>query len=253
MPRIPLFMANWKMHKTSTEALAFIDSFVPASEADVAIFPPFTALGTVSGALKEKKVALGAQNVHSEPKGAFTGEISPAMLVDVGVRYVLVGHSERRALFGENDDFLRQKFVACVKNGLTPVLCVGEALDVREAGEAEAFTVAQLKAVFANLSKEERPAELVVAYEPVWAIGTGRTATAADAEAMAVALRQALSDLLGEEAGQSARILYGGSVKAANAGDFLAQANVDGALVGGASLDPADFAALIEKGCGISG
>ena len=209
----------------------------------VAVCPPAVWLEAVAERVGESAVALGAQNVHPENEGAFTGEVSPPMLSDLDVRYVIVGHSERRQLFGETSAFVAEKVRACVAHGLVPILCVGETLDERESGDAEATVLAQLAA---SLDGVDLPGAdlLVVAYEPVWAIGTGRTATPEQAQAMHAAIRRALADRF--SGGEGIAILYGGSVKASNAAELFAQPDLDGALVGGASLDAEGFAAIVE-------
>lgn len=244
--RRPLFVANWKMNKTMAETQAFIDEFsvydLPASS-DVAICAPFIDLAVLR---TQDQVAVGAEDIYPAEAGAFTGEISPAMLKECHVRYVIVGHSERRQLIGESDAFVAQKYHFCTANGLVPILCVGESLEQRESGEAENWCKAQLDAVFADA--ETLPEEIVVAYEPIWAIGTGKTATAADAQQMIGALRAHLATLIGEDRATQARMLYGGSAKASNIRSLMAEKDIDGGLIGGASLKPADFIALINEG-----
>ncbi|MFM9414257.1 triose-phosphate isomerase [Peptococcus simiae] len=248
-----LIMANWKMNKTAGEAVAFFDS-LPAlpAEVDTAVFAPLTALDALSKA-PLAGVGLGAQNFHPAAAGAFTGEVSLAMLAPFGVRYVLTGHSERRDLFKESDAFVAEKYWAAADYGMMPVLCVGESMAIREAGGAEAHTRAQLDAVFGDMTGRVLPKEVIIAYEPIWAIGTGLTATAEDAEAMCASLRAHLADRLGKDVAAQARILYGGSVKPDNCAALFAQENIDGGLIGGASLEPASFAALVEKGCASCG
>ena len=206
----------------------------------VAVCPPAVWLDAVAERLRDSGVRLGAQNVHPENAGAFTGEVSPPMLRDLGVHYVIVGHSERRQLFGETSAFVAEKVRAAQAAGLVPILCVGETLDEREAGDAEATVLDQLAASLDGVE----PGELVVAYEPVWAIGTGRTATPEQAQEMHAALRDALADRF--DGGDGIEILYGGSVKPGNAAELFAQPDLDGALVGGASLDAESFAAIVE-------
>ena len=220
-----------------------------AAAATVAVCPPAVWLEAVAERLRGSRVALGAQNVYPAESGAFTGELSPAMLVGVGCRYVLVGHSERRALLGETDAFVARKTAACLAAGLVPVLCVGETLDVRDGGDAESVVGDQLAASLAGV---EAPGTLIVAYEPVWAIGTGRTASPEQAQAMHAALRARLADRLGG-AGRSVPLLYGGSVNAGNAASLFGQPDVDGALVGGASLDAEAFAAIVAAAADAAG
>lgn len=246
MVRRPLFVANWKMNKTMAETKEFLNTFntydLPASS-DVAICAPFIDLPVLAD---QAKVVVGAEDVYPADKGAFTGEISAEMLKECAVRYVIVGHSERRQLLGESDAFVAEKYHYCTKNGLAPILCVGESLEQREAGEAEAWCKAQLDAVFTDTTS--LPDELIVAYEPIWAIGTGKTATADDAQQMIGALRAHLASLIGEEKAASARLLYGGSAKASNIRELMAQPDIDGGLIGGASLAPESFLALINEG-----
>ncbi|MBE3552268.1 MAG: triose-phosphate isomerase [Kyrpidia tusciae] len=247
--RKPLLAANWKMNKTPEEALAFWREFSgrlsgESERVEVVICPPYPALPALDGAdLRARGVYLGAQNVHWEPRGAFTGEVSPGMLRAVGCSHVIVGHSERRAYFGESDEAVKRKLQAALDEGMTPILCVGETLEQRTAGRAEAVVAAQLTAALAGLDVG-RAARVVVAYEPVWAIGTGRSAEARDAGEMAAAVRRRLRDLAGPAA-EEIRILYGGSVAPDNFAQFLAEAEVDGGLVGTASLRPESFFALV--------
>ena len=246
MKRRPLFVANWKMNKTMAETKEFLETFntyTLPDTSDVAICAPFIDLVVLSG---QDQVAVGAEDVYPADHGAYTGEISAAMLKECSVKYVIVGHSERRQLLGESDDFVAEKYHYCVDNGLVPILCVGESLEQRDAGEAESWCKAQLDAVFAGGAA--LPEELVVAYEPIWAIGTGKTATADDAQTMLAALRAHLAGLIGEEKAASARLLYGGSAKAGNIRELMAQPDVDGGLIGGASLAPESFLALINEG-----
>ena len=244
MVRRPLFVANWKMNKTMAETKEFLNTFntyeLPASS-DVAICAPFIDLPVLAD---QAKVAVGAEDVYPADKGAFTGEISAEMLKECTVRYVIVGHSERRQLLGESDAFVAEKYHYCTKNGLVPILCVGESLEQREAGEAEAWCKAQLDAVFTGA--ETLPEEVIVAYEPIWAIGTGKTATSADAQQMIGALRAHLAGLIGDEQAASARLLYGGSAKASNIRELMAQPDIDGGLIGGAALKAGDFVEIIN-------
>ncbi|MBV9659613.1 MAG: triose-phosphate isomerase [Acidimicrobiales bacterium] len=216
------------------------------SHVDVSVHPPFTALRSVQTVLEadDISIALGAQNAHWEPSGAYTGEISPLMLAKLNVRYVIVGHSERRQLFGETDDMVARKVAAVFKAGMTPIMCVGETLEEREAGGTEPRVLGQLQAGLAGLNPEQ-VGSMVVAYEPIWAIGTGRTATPDDAQAVCATIRAAVSSDHGSQAGGSIRVQYGGSVKRSNIGGLMAQPDIDGALVGGASLDPVEFAEIV--------
>jgi triosephosphate isomerase len=213
---------------------------------EVVIAPPFTALAALGRALAGSRVALAAQNVHPEAGGAFTGEVAPGMLRDVGCTLAIVGHSERRALFGETSAFVARKAEACLRHGLRPIVCVGETLEEREAGRTFAVVGAQLAESLAQVPPE-RAAEVVVAYEPVWAIGTGRTATPELAQEVHAFVRGELRGRFGA-AGDAIRIQYGGSVKPENAAALLAQPDIDGALVGGASLDPGSFARIVRAG-----
>lgn len=248
--RTPMIAANWKMHKTIGEAAAFIEAFKPRVDGlqavEVAICPAFTALGTVGRLLLGTRIALGAQNMFREPQGAFTGEVSPLMLKDLGVRYVIIGHSERRQYFAEDDALVNAKVQSAFRHGLTPILCVGESLAERDAGRTEAVVAGQVEAATAGLTAEQAAA-LVIAYEPVWAIGSGRTPTAADANQVCALVRSRVAAAFGEAAGAAVRVQYGGSVKPDNIGEFMRQPDIDGALVGGASLDPAGFATLIAN------
>jgi len=243
-----LLAANWKMHKTVAEAVAFAEDFLPRIAGqevhEIAIAPPFTALGALGRALEGSGVRLAAQNVHDQAKGAFTGEISPAMLAELGCTYAVVGHSERRQLFGESNEFVGRKAAALLAHGIRPIVCVGETLEEREAEHTFAVLETQLSGSLALLSQEQ-PAELVIAYEPVWAIGTGRTATPAMAQHAHAMIRRWLHGRFGSAA-ESVRIQYGGSVKPDNAAELLAQADIDGALVGGASLEPDSFARIVH-------
>ncbi len=247
--RRPLIAANWKMHKTVAEARAFLEAFLPlvrdVQGAEIAIAPPFTALQTVGELLRDTGIALAAQDVFYEPQGAYTGEISPPMLRELGCRYVIVGHSERRQLFREDDALVRRKLEAVFEHGLVPILCVGETLEERRAGRTEAVLERQLRAAVEGLSAEW-VGELVVAYEPVWAIGTGETASPQDAEAGAKFLRSWIRELFGAGTAERVRVQYGGSVKPENARELMTE-NVDGALVGGASLDPQKFAGIVKE------
>ncbi len=250
--RRPLIAGNWKMHRTVSESVALAravaDTRPVGPRTDIVVAPVFTALTAVAKALEGTRVGLAAQNVYFEDQGAFTGEISAPMLKDAGCAWSLVGHSERRQLFGETDGTVQKKLFALKKHGLAPIACVGETLAEREAGITYDVLRRQLDAMTAGLEMEESIAlltGLVIAYEPVWAIGTGRTAKSSDAQSAHAFLRDRVRDRFGEVA-DTMRILYGGSVKADNAAELLAQPDVDGVLVGGASLDPAGFARIIQ-------
>ena len=241
--RRPLVIGNWKMHKTGAEGVALATEIAAGrrpGEAEVAVAPPFTAIAPVADAIRESSVALAGQDVFHEREGAFTGAVSAPMLAAAGCSIVLVGHSERRHVFGDDDEDVRRKALAVLDAGMRPVVCVGETAEARDAGQAESVVRGQLEAVVRGLS-DTRLALVAVAYEPVWAIGTGRTATPDTAEAMHRVIRSSLAALAGSEAADRTPILYGGSVKGDNAGAILAGANVDGLLVGGASLRADSF------------
>jgi len=244
-----ILAANWKMHKSPSDARSFAQDFLARLagpvDLDVVIAPPFPCLEALSAALRGSAVSLAAQNVHPEPKGAFTGEVSPGMLAELGCTYTIVGHSERRALFGETSDFVAHKARALLAQGIRPIVCVGETLDEREAERTFDVVGAQIEGSLAGIEAEQVD-ELVLAYEPVWAIGTGRTATPEMAQEVHGYVRERLTGLFGETASRI-RIQYGGSVKPANAGELLAQPDIDGALVGGASLEPESFAAIVAR------
>jgi triosephosphate isomerase len=216
-----------------------------AEEVDVSVHPPFTDLRSAQTVIESDRLdlILGAQHCHWEDSGAFTGEVSPVFLAKLNVRYVIVGHSERRERFGETDEMVNRKVAAIQRHGMVPIMCVGETLDEREAGETEAKVLGQIEAGLRGRS-DEQVGELVIAYEPIWAIGTGRTATADDAQAVCAAIRGKVGELAGEGAAGAVRIQYGGSVKPGNAAELMAQPDIDGALVGGASLDPDDFSRI---------
>lgn len=242
--RRPLVVGNWKMNLLRREAAALayaVAEWAAAhAEPELVLCPPFVYLEAVGQVLRDTRVALGAQNVYPQTSGAFTGEISPAMLADLGCRYVIIGHSERRQLLGETDEFICNKVLAALQAGLQPILCVGELLAERERGETRAVVTRQLVQALGGLPAEQL-SRLVLAYEPVWAIGTGRVATAAQAEEVQADLRNTLGSRYNAAAAEEVRILYGGSVKADNAAELLAQPDVDGALVGGASLKADEF------------
>ncbi|NLU81228.1 triose-phosphate isomerase [Rhodococcus sp. HNM0569] len=251
MARKPLIAGNWKMNQNHLEAIALVQKIafaLPAKyfdKVDVTVIPPFTDIRSVQTLVEGDKLLLtfGAQDVSQHESGAYTGEVSAAMLAKLSCTYVVVGHSERRSLHAETDDIVLAKAKAALKHGLTPIVCIGEGLDVREAGEHVSFCVDQLRASLAGLSADEL-AEIVVAYEPVWAIGTGRVASAADAQEVCAAVRATIAELASDDVAAGVRVLYGGSVNAKNVGEIVGQADVDGALVGGASLKAEEFATL---------
>jgi triosephosphate isomerase len=241
--RRPLMVGNWKMHKTVVETVAFVEALsayaLPLDAVDAIICPPFTALAAAHAALSGSGVGLGAQNMNWAPQGPYTGEISAPMLVELGVEWVVIGHSERRALFGELDLRVNEKVHAALECGITPIVAVGETAEVHAAGRARHWVEAQVRAAFDGIEPEQ-VARCVVAYEPIWAIGSGQPESPPQADAIMGAIRAAVDGLA------SARVLYGGSVKPDNVAAFVAQPNIDGGLVGGASLDPASFAALLD-------
>jgi triosephosphate isomerase (TIM) len=246
MPRTPYIAANWKMNKTIAEASEFIDALLPriaATQHDVVVCPPFTALQEVVERRRGTAVRVAAQNMHFEESGAFTGEISAPMLVELDVEAVVLGHSERRQFFGETDEALAKKVPAALAAELEPILCVGESEEARDGGQTEEVLERQLQADLADVSDEDI-AKVVIAYEPIWAIGTGKVATAEQAQEACAFIRDVLRAR--GAAADDVRILYGGSVKPGNATELLALPDVDGALVGGAALDAEDFAAIVE-------
>ena len=251
--RRPIIAANWKMFKTHLEAIQFVQqlSYLLAKEdserVEVVICPPFTSIRSVGTLLESDRLdyGLGAQNVYHEAQGAFTGEISAGMLAALKVEYVIVGHSERRQLFGETDQTVARKVKAVFGEGMTPILCVGETLEERDAGRTQDRVLGQLKAGLSGLTPDQA-AKAVVAYEPIWAIGTGRNATAEDAGQVVRSIRAQLTTTFGDAAAARTRIQYGGSVKPGNIREFMAHPDIDGALVGGASLDPEDFALIVR-------
>jgi len=246
--RIPLLAANWKMYKTPSEARAFVSAFratPPPKHAEVVLFPPAIDLPATVEAAAGSKLRVGAQNIYFEDEGAFTGEISAPMVAAAGGTHVLIGHSERRQHFGETDPMVNRKLRAALRHGLVPVVCVGEHLSEREGGQTETVLRRQVGEGLAGLSAAEAGA-LVIAYEPVWAIGTGRTATPDIAAGAHAIIRHEVARILGQPFADAMRVLYGGSVKPENARQLLGEHDIDGALVGGASLDPASFARIVE-------
>jgi triosephosphate isomerase len=247
--RRPLIAGNWKMFKTCSEAVETAKHLVKlvssSVDVDVMIAPPFTALAQVSDVVKETCISLGAQNLYWEAEGAYTGEISPSMLVSAGCRYVIIGHSERRQYFGETDEFVNKKVKSAVNNRLIPVMCVGESEKERELKETFSVLDKQVKNGLEGFSHDDLKT-LVIAYEPVWAIGTGKTATSDQAQEVHKFLRTTLGKIFGNMLAKSIRILYGGSVKPNNIEELMSMTDVDGALVGGASLDPETFSKIIQ-------
>ncbi|MEO6876629.1 MAG: triose-phosphate isomerase [Opitutaceae bacterium] len=249
MFRKKLIAGNWKMNKTPADGAALAAELVTLigkmAEVDIVVCPPFTALESVARAIDGSIVKLGAQNMHPEPSGAFTGEISAPMLRALFATHVILGHSERRALFGETDAFVNQKVQAAFKHQLRPILCVGESLAEREAGSTLKVVQTQLEACLEGVSKEQA-ATLIVAYEPIWAIGTGKVATSDQAQEVHGFIRGLLTKLYTEPVAERVRILYGGSMKPANAAELLAQKDIDGGLIGGAALEARSFVELVN-------
>jgi len=248
--RRPIIAGNWKMHKTIQEAVdiavALKRKFYTFSEADIVICPPFTALAKVYDQIIDSNIMLGAQDVYWEPEGAFTGEISPGMLKDAGCRYVIVGHSERRNIFGETDEDVNKKLCAVLRHAMVPIFCVGEKIEERDNGMTFEVLEKQLKRGLKDLTKDD-VIRIVIAYEPVWAIGTGRTATPQQAQEAHRFIREFIERNYDRETALKLRIQYGGSVKPENIAQLMAQEDVDGALVGGASLDVNSFIEIVQK------
>jgi triosephosphate isomerase len=238
------------MNKTRDEAVDLVEdlkgTLADVGDVEVVVCPPFTALDAVREALRGSNIELGAQNMHWEEEGAYTGEISPLMLRSLGCMYVILGHSERRTYFGETDEAVNRKVKSAMANGLLPIICVGETLEERDAGRTEDVVVRQTKAALSGV-KTNGAERIVIAYEPVWAIGTGRTASAEEANRVIHLIRQSVAEVFNERIAQEVRIQYGGSVKPQNIADFLGQPDIDGALVGGASLDSESFAAIVKS------
>ena len=249
MPRRALIAGNWKMHKTAAEAALLAEQVAAAgrnaTDRDILLAPPFTALGEVEKAVRGSGIIIAGQNVAWEEQGAFTGEISPLMLKDQGAAAAIVGHSERRQIFGETDEMVNRRLRGGLEHGLIVVLCIGETLEEREEGNTLTILEKQVRAGLAEVSPAQM-ASVVIAYEPVWAIGTGKTATTAQAQEAHGFIRSLLDGLYEKDIGNSVRILYGGSVKPANVDELMAQPDIDGALVGGASLDAESFGRIIN-------
>lgn len=247
--RKPIIAGNWKMHKTAGEGVILVQELNALTNAvndvEIVVCPPFTALTAIAAAVARTNIGLGAQNMHWEEKGAFTGEIAPGMLKDIGCTHVIIGHSERRQYFAETDQTVNNKLKAALKAGLKPIMCVGEALVDREANATERVVGAQVKGGLEGLSAQQ-VAGLVIAYEPIWAIGTGRTASAEDANAVCAFIRRTVAEMFGQASAESIRIQYGGSVKPDNVAELMAKPDIDGALVGGASLEAESFSKLVK-------
>ena len=245
--RKPIIAGNWKMHKTIAEALEFVNEVkdrVNNDKVEAVICAPFTLLKDLKQATKGTNIKIGAQNMHFEEKGAFTGEISPLMLKELDMDYVVIGHSERRQSFNETDETVNKKVLKALEVGIDPILCVGETLEEREAGNTKDVCKVQVEKALENVSKEDL-AKVVIAYEPVWAIGTGKTATSEDANDVIAYIREVVANLYGELANE-VRIQYGGSVKPSNVAEIMNQSDIDGALVGGASLEANDYVELVN-------
>ncbi|WP_282745889.1 triose-phosphate isomerase [Peptostreptococcus stomatis] len=244
--RKPIIAGNWKMNKTIKEGLEFIEEVKGQTEGDVEVLvcAPFTLLKDLKLATKGTNIKIGAENIHYENSGAFTGEVAPANLVEIGMDYVIIGHSERREYYGETDETCNKKVLKAIEVGIYPILCCGETLEEREADKTMDKVKGQIVAGLAGVKAEDL-AKVVIAYEPIWAIGTGKTATAEQANEVIAYIRQVVRDIYGDLADQ-VRIQYGGSVKPANVAEIMGQSDIDGALVGGASLKPADFLGLLK-------
>ena len=245
--RKPIIAGNWKMHKTIAEALEFVNEVkdrVNNDKVEAVICAPFTLLKDLKQATKGTNIKIGAQNMHFEEKGAFTGEISPLMLKELDMDYVVIGHSERRQYFNETDETVNKKVLKALEVGIDPILCVGETLEEREAGNTKDVCKVQVEKALEKVSKEDL-AKVVIAYEPVWAIGTGKTATSEDANDVIAYIREVVANLYGELANE-VRIQYGGSVKPSNVAEIMNQSDIDGALVGGASLEANDYVELVN-------
>ena len=245
--RKKIVAGNWKMNMTPAKAVELIDSLkneINTNEVDVVVCPPFVCLPAVLEAVKGTNIAVGAQNMFYEESGAYTGEISPAMLTEIGVKYVVIGHSERREYFAETDETVNKKVKKAIEHGITPIMCCGETLEQRELGIAVDFIRTQIKSGLAGISAEDVK-KVVIAYEPIWAIGTGKTATSEQAEEICAAIRTVLGEVYGSETAEEVRIQYGGSVNGKNAAELFGMPNIDGGLVGGASLKE-DFSQIVN-------
>jgi triosephosphate isomerase len=247
--RKPIIAGNWKMNKTLSEAVSFVEevknSVPAASEVDAVVCSPALFLDKLVEATKGTDLKVGAQNMHFEENGAYTGEVSPVALADLGVDYVILGHSERREMFAETDETVNKKTLAAFKHNLTPIVCCGETLEERESDKTKEVVETQVKAALKGLS-EEQAKQVVIAYEPIWAIGTGKSSTAEDANEVCAAIRKVVENVFSTDIAEAVRIQYGGSVKPANIKEYMAQSDIDGALVGGASLEAQSFLQLVE-------
>ena len=246
--RKPIIAGNWKMNKTPDQAAELVSALIPLvadAEADVVVCPPYVCLDAVKKVIEGTNIHLGAQNVHFEKSGAFTGEVSAEMLLAMGVEYVIIGHSERRQYFGETDCTVNKKVHAALEAGLKPIVCVGESLEERENGITNELVGMQTKLAFKGVCPCKAEG-VVIAYEPIWAIGTGKTATAEEANATIGAIRNAIADVYGQEVADKVRIQYGGSMNPKNASELMAQPEIDGGLIGGASLKAEDFSKVVK-------
>jgi len=249
---MPIFAANWKMYKTFSETSKFIDEFKAnfksfnKSKVEAVICPPFTSLSKAAEKLAGTEFSLGAQNMNAEKEGAFTGEISPAMLLEFGVKYVIIGHSERRAYYNETDASVNKKLKFAMANNLLPILCVGETIGEREAGKTESKIQNQIKEDFGGISEQDAE-KIVIAYEPIWAIGTGKNATSKDAVDVVNFIRKTISEIYSKPLSEKIRVQYGGSVKPENIVEYMKDETIDGALIGGASLEAAKFIKICES------
>lgn len=247
--RKPIIAGNWKMNKTVAEAVVLVEALKPdlgqCVGVEVVVCPPFTALKAVGDVLSDTQIKLGCQNMSDQDNGAYTGEISHTMLRELFVTYVILGHSERRSYFGETDECVNRKVKKALASGLRPIVCVGETLEEREAGQTAQVVKTQIRGSLAGVTTGSYT-DLVVAYEPVWAIGTGKTATTGQAQEVHALIRDEIASMVGRDAADAVRIQYGGSMKPENAGELLAQADIDGGLIGGAALDAISFAAIVK-------
>lgn len=249
--RKPIIAGNWKMHKVLAEASSFVEEVktsIPASDkVDSVVCAPALFLERLVSSVQGTELKIGAQNMHFEESGAFTGEVSPVALADLGVNYVILGHSERREMFAETDETVNQKTLAAFKHGLIPIVCCGETDEQREAGQTNELVEAQIQKALAGLT-EDQAKVTVIAYEPIWAIGTGKSSSAEDANEVCAHIRKVVAEQFSPEVAKAIRIQYGGSVKPGNIAEYMAQPDIDGALVGGASLEPQSFLQLLEAG-----
>ncbi len=246
--RRPIIAGNWKMNKTPSEAMELIHKLIPLvkdTDVEVVVCPPFVCLPVAKEVIEGTNIELGAQNMHFEESGAFTGEVSPVMLKELGVKYVLIGHSERRQYFGETDELVNTKVLAALKHGLLPIICVGESLKQREQGVTEELVKLQTKIALKGVSAEDAK-KVVIAYEPIWAIGTGKTASSEEANEVIGYIREAIANVYGDDVAEAVRIQYGGSVKPANIEELMAMPQIDGGLIGGASLTAEDFEKIVN-------